>query len=106
MIVEMARQSSVFFDDDDFDDDADDDESDDGKADGILGSDEAGKGHRSPRWSQNWKYEEKNWEDKVNGAVFEDDSDGEGNDVAAHAIDNISSDEETRTKASGPTVLG
>jgi predicted acylesterase/phospholipase RssA len=106
MIVEMARQSSVFFDDDDFDDDADDDESDNGKTDGILGSDEAGKGHRTPRWSQNWKYGEKNWEEKLDGAVFDDDSDGQGSNGAAHVVDNNSSDEEARTKTPGLTVLG
>jgi hypothetical protein len=97
MILEMARQSSVFFDDDDFNDD------DSSEVDGAGDSEKDGERWRGNEWARD-DYVNGNRMGLGIGEVF--DSDGDDASPAENDEEEDESEEEGRRRASGPTFVG
>jgi predicted acylesterase/phospholipase RssA len=97
MILEMARQSSVFFDDDDFNDD------DSSEVDGAGDGEKDGERWRGNEWARD-DYVNGNRMGLGIGEVF--DSDGDDASPAENDEEEDESEEEGRRRASGPTFVG
>ena len=93
----MARQSSVFFDDEDFNDE------DSSGVEGAVDGEKDGERWRGNEWARD-EYGNGNRMGLGIGEVF--DSDGDDASPVEDGEEEEESDEEHRTKASGPTFVG